>query len=630
MPWLVRPQIVTPYGVGTADDYIPISDDPGRNSYYATADDTVTVDEATEYAFTAYRTDLTDGITVDDALAQDPATRARGGAEAVALADSTSVVARRVRAVTGTVPITDAPAIMKWLHHAVIFAPANGTVTHTVTPSAGTVEDGALFTPAAGHLLVAVAGGLASSTTPPGWTLGAATSGSGALCLWWRVATGTTDDQVVATHVYTNATLHVEFFEFPSAWALLQCVAAAHVAYNGGAGPVLTGLTSPDLVVATLGQASSTSSNPITWSAGTKLNGPVGGYGYILSSAFAESVAGSTWSSAATTGWPVQVERLVWAAAKVAAAGSTLYGPNSFWNKPIGGAWPVDPDSAAMIANMCTLSSGAYVTGSVLANSATYGIPTVYATVSDPLYSLTSTSAPIGAEPVSCYVPTTAVPNQNSPGHVTEQGRLVVFQPDGTEVDFDGFTRTAGVPTPASVGKCSGTVWGAGRDAWGTMPAKGVAGNGAGILSGVALAGGVITVAEMAAGVIPHALQINMPLGLVRNGGPFWPVARNTGFYAGTSYIPLGARIALDPAYDVAGSAFPAWKKTILTALQTYGAIVSDREGTAIRVHGQWTGVDADWTGLGVGIDVTLGDLPWSSCRVMALSLLSAGDPAWF
>jgi len=25
-----------------------------------------------------------------------------------------------------------------------------------------------------------------------------------------------------------------------------------------------------------------------------------------------------------------------------------------------------------------------------------------------------------------------------------------------------------------------------------------------------------------------------------------------------------------------------------------------------------------------------LGDLPWSSCRVMALSLLSAGDPAWF
>jgi len=94
---------------------------------------------------------------------------------------------------------------------------------------------------------------------------------------------------------------------------------------------------------------------------------------------------------------------------------------------------------------------------------------------------------------------------------------------------------------------------------------------------------------------------------------------RNTG----SSALPEGAHIQLDPSVDVASQPWPAWEKTLAVALQTYGAYVSDTGG-AVAFYGQ-TDVNAGnvtWSSLGVTKAASLANLPWSQMRVLDLSIL--------
>lgn len=208
----------------------------------------------------------------------------------------------------------------KWLNHVAIAAPRNGTNTHTVDPSSGTIAAGAHFTPTAGRLLVVLVTGAVTSTTPTGWTLpagGSAINNVG-LYLWHRVAAG--GDALTTAHNGSNYPVIFDFYEFPSDTTFIGAAGAGNVSAAGGAGPSLSGLTaSANLRAAVLGQAVfGATPNSYTWSGGTEavdssipLAG-TDGYGYSL--AYVEDDTSSTFSLAATAvATTPTVERLVFA-----------------------------------------------------------------------------------------------------------------------------------------------------------------------------------------------------------------------------------------------------------------------------------------------------------------------------
>ena len=90
--------------------------------------------------------------------------------------------------------------------------------------------------------------------------------------------------------------------------------------------------------------------------------------------------------------------------------------------------------------------------------------------------------------------------------------------------------------------------------------------------SGAPLLAGSITISEMLANEIPHALYIGLPR--VDASGKVYPAQRNDGNTNSSDGIQEGTRLQLDPAYDP--SALPRWEKMVAIALQKYGGYVRD------------------------------------------------------
>ena len=117
---------------------------------------------------------------------------------------------------------------------------------------------------------------------------------------------------------------------------------------------------------------------------------------------------------------------------------------------------------------------------------------------------------------------------------------------------------------------------------------------------------------------IPHALQLSLPAGIVGNSAA-WPASHHDGSCGSTSCLPEGALVQLDPAYNIDASSYPAWKKKILRALQTYGGYVADRGGT-VEIRAETRFDDSVWTSRGIGIGAALDDLPWSRMRILEIT----------
>lgn len=215
-----------------------------------------------------------------------------------------------------------------WLNHVAIAAPRNATTTHTVSPSAGTVATqttggaaiGALFTPTAGNLLICVATAGVTSTTPTGWTLptnGSAINNTG-LYAWTKTAAGA--DSLTTTHNASNYPVVFHFFEFAAGSTFVGSASAINVA-NGGAGPVLTGLTGTNHLFFAASQGG-TAVETWVWGVSTGGTGSeiadtglakVGTDGYNYSLAVSADSALTSASSTATSTSTVVQERLTFA-----------------------------------------------------------------------------------------------------------------------------------------------------------------------------------------------------------------------------------------------------------------------------------------------------------------------------
>lgn len=209
-----------------------------------------------------------------------------------------------------------------WLNHVAIKTPQNGTSTHTVDPSSGTVGAGSLFTPTAGRLLVVVAEGSVTSTTPSTWTLpsgGSAVNNTGLYV--WYLASAVGGDTFTTTHNSSNYAVVFDIYEFAAGAAFDLSVAATGVSPLSGAGPTLSGLTDTKHLSAAAGLCilDTSQSELISWSDGVEAAdvcalkvGAIEGYSYGL--AYLTDSVLSSWSSAAGfTGGSAapDVERLV-------------------------------------------------------------------------------------------------------------------------------------------------------------------------------------------------------------------------------------------------------------------------------------------------------------------------------
>jgi len=285
------------------------------------------------------------------------------------------------------------------------------------------------------------------------------------------------------------------------------------------------------------------------------------------------------------------------------AAFPTLYDPASFWNQPIPPDAATDPDSAAMVS----ASLAAYADSSNFATSDQWGKPLVYA---DPL----STTYSVGCLTYDCGTSVSfAIPRYAAPSTGTDHHLTVLDPATNHELDMWMASYDAG-----AVSWSAGSRYVTASDGWGAQCSLGEHCLGA-VAAGFSAFGGVVRPEEIAQGHIDHALFFASPY--TRAGDIACPATHTDGWVSDPAAIPEGARIQLDPDFDVDGQAWPSWEKVIAHALQSYGAYLGDSGGSlAFSAEPNLDrGYDA-WSLAGApGPDSSLANLPWSSFRILQL-----------
>ena len=276
-----------------------------------------------------------------------------------------------------------------------------------------------------------------------------------------------------------------------------------------------------------------------------------------------------------------------------------LYAADSFWNVPIAANPEVDPNSSAIVhASLYAQRSSAN-----FANTDRWGIAVVQASADDPPYAIGCTRYDCGTQ-VSVRIPAGTRPSTESDHH------LVVI--DGNrEVDmwlasFDASRRSWS----------AGSRYATDAYGWGAMCPAGSRCNG-GVAAGFAAFGGVVRPEDFSGRIIPHALAITTPF--TRADYVACPATHTDGKDQSSRAIPQGARVQLDPSFDVDSQHWSSWKKVIARTLQVYGAYIVDTGGSlAIRGESDVNRQGA-WERAHVPQGPNLTDFPWGSFRVLKL-----------
>jgi hypothetical protein len=286
------------------------------------------------------------------------------------------------------------------------------------------------------------------------------------------------------------------------------------------------------------------------------------------------------------------------------ASGSVprLYSDSAFINQPIADSPAIWSRSAQVVASALSPFSPQ----AKFLDSDEWGIPVVSADAQSSTYN-------VGCQYYWCeqnfgqlHIPANAQPNSGSDGH------MVVLQPNGDELDM-------------WIGQHTSQGWSAG-ERW-VESADGPATNcttlhqcGGADAANFALGAGLVRPEEIAQGHIDHALAITTPD--TRQGYIACPATNGDGTHASPDALPIGAHVQLDPSINVAKLNLPAWQKVIATALQKYGAYVTDTGGS-IGIYAQSNqgrSYDA-WAKAGVSDQSpSLADLPWNNMRVLNMS----------
>ena len=98
--------------------------------------------------------------------------------------------------------------------------------------------------------------------------------------------------------------------------------------------------------------------------------------------------------------------------------------------------------------------------------------------------------------------------------------------------------------------------------------------------SSLPVAGGMITLEDLRAGKIDHALQLLLPF--PKSGTWSWPAQRTDGTDTRAAGIPEGAHFRINPTLNIASLNLPPITRMMAEAAQKYGMIVNDGTATAV------------------------------------------------
>jgi hypothetical protein len=143
--------------------------------------------------------------------------------------------------------------------------------------------------------------------------------------------------------------------------------------------------------------------------------------------------------------------------------------------------------------------------------------------------------------------------------------------------------------------------------------------------SSLSIAGGLITLEDLEAGEINHALAIALPE--IRGGVYALPARRSDGSSSDPLTLPEGAHLQLDPRLDVASLGLSPLARMIAEAAQRYGIFVRDGAGDVTFYAQDPTPTGAEpYTGPGGYFGgqtplQLLAGFPWGSLRVLQMRL---------
>ena len=257
---------------------------------------------------------------------------------------------------------------------------------------------------------------------------------------------------------------------------------------------------------------------------------------------------------------------------------SPLFAPTSVWNAPLADSAPLDPANGALVKTL---------RDTVAQNIAAGWGPWISTSETSPLYvaSPTQTTVRVQLDPGSWKVglqqtfeavpiPANAKPASGPDAHMTvwqpSTDRLWEFfkarkLADGWHANFGGSM----AHQSQSPGYFNVDSWpGLSQSWWGATATS------------LPVIAGTMTISELQAGVIPHALAINVPYAKPKTYS--FPAQRTDGSSIDPNAIPEGARFRLDPTLNVDALNVPAMTKTMAKAAQRYGMIVRDQTAHAI------------------------------------------------
>jgi hypothetical protein len=301
-----------------------------------------------------------------------------------------------------------------------------------------------------------------------------------------------------------------------------------------------------------------------------------------------------------------------------------FFSPRSFWNTPVAGDAPLDPESGALSAELQREVDAAYNSNAPPTINTTQYAPPIYTVPAGQRLTSVHLDRPANYAPaLSAAFAAVPLPENVVPDAGTDSD-LVLWQPstdtlwefwrlrrehDGWHAKWGGrlerVSRSSGAFTEPNAN------WGASA-------------------SSLAVAGGLITPAELRRGRIDHALGLALPT--ARAGSFSLPAQRTDGLSSCSNAIPEGAHFRLDPSLDINALGLPPPVAALAHAAQDYGIFVRDRAGTVAFFAQNPSSLPADpYAALfgGVAPWDLLRSFPWSHLQLLQMQLQQApgGSP---
>lgn len=236
---------------------------------------------------------------------------------------------------------------------------------------------------------------------------------------------------------------------------------------------------------------------------------------------------------------------------------SNPFAPDSPWRQEIAKHPAMDPNSATMIKHV-------EADRALVANLVEFGIPIYSVTPNTPTHDVDCGEKKWGVCPFAGWpvpIPIGAVPHSGSDG-------AMVTVDEAHSMTFE-FWRAS------KHGQRWSVQWGAENSLQGSGWGGSATGSGASRLAGV------IRVAEIEAGTIPHALALQTS-NACKTFRP--PALKSDGTSTRADCIPEGARLQLDPALDLRKLNLTKGEFTVASAMQRYGGYVMDVGGAPLSV----------------------------------------------